>query len=280
MSGWILDPDRKKMSKSKGNVVTPMDLLEQYGSDAVRYWSACGRPGIDTAFDEGQMKVGRRLAIKMLNASKFVLSRVAPGRRGRWARHCVTAPLDQAMLAELAALVEECTAVFEAYDYARALERTEPFFWRFCDDYVELVKGRAYGSQGPEAQPSAAGPSASPCRRCCGCSPPSFPSSPKRCGRGGRRVRSIARRGPRPSPSGTRRAARRRPRAPRHRRRRPGRGAAGQDRGPPVDAGRGAPRRRERHRRPRRRPSARRWPTSPRRGASPNWPPRRPPSSR
>ena len=156
INGWVLDPDRKKMSKSKGNVVTPVDLLVQYGSDAVRYWSACGRPGVDTTFDEGQMKVGRKLAIKVLNASKFVLSRVG-GRDGdgTGAGTVVSAPVDRSMLAGLADLVDAATVAFEGYDYARALERTEAFFWDFCNDYLELVKGRAYGSQGPEAQASA-----------------------------------------------------------------------------------------------------------------------------
>jgi valyl-tRNA synthetase len=143
LNGWVLDPDHKKMSKSKGNVVTPMPLVEEFGSDAVRYWACNGRPGTDTAVDKGVMKIGRRLAIKILNASRFSLGRLGDGPvPGLGA---VTAPLDRALLARLGDVVVRATAALEEFDYARAQEMTETFFWSFCDDYVELVKTRAYG---------------------------------------------------------------------------------------------------------------------------------------
>jgi valyl-tRNA synthetase len=152
ISGFIVDPDRKKMSKSKGNVVTPADILAQHGSDAVRYWAASSRLGTDAAFDPQnptQVKIGRRLAIKVLNAAKFVLSFPVPEGAE------VTHALDASMLATLHGVVREATKALDNYDHARALELTESFFWTFCDDYLELVKERAY-NQTDAGQASAA----------------------------------------------------------------------------------------------------------------------------
>jgi valyl-tRNA synthetase len=144
ISGFIVDPDRKKMSKSKGNVVTPLSILEQHGADAVRYWAASSKLGTDAAFDPQnpkQIKVGRRLAIKVLNAAKFVYGFPVPEGAS-----AVTEPLDVDMLAELGSVIDQATTAFDGFDHARALEVTERFFWTFCDDYLELVKERAYGT--------------------------------------------------------------------------------------------------------------------------------------
>ena len=154
LSGWILDPDHKKMSKSKGNVVVPNKPIKQFGADAVRYWAASARLGLDATYDEGQMKIGRRLAIKLLNATKFALAigredenhHVGSPAVAHWNPADVTEPLDRAVMAKMALVIRQATNALNSYEHSKALEVIESFFWQFCDDYIELVKNRAYGT--------------------------------------------------------------------------------------------------------------------------------------
>jgi valyl-tRNA synthetase len=159
ISGFVVDPDRKKMGKSTGNATTPVGVIERFGADAVRWRAAGARPGRDTPFDEAQMKVGRRLATKVLNAGRFVLRLAGEGADqadSRW-RDAVTEPLDAGMLAALGDVVRAATNAMEEYDYTSALDVTERFFWRFCDDYLELAKDRGYGTASRRTRDEGAG---------------------------------------------------------------------------------------------------------------------------
>jgi len=133
ISGWILDPDRKKMSKSAGNVISPVNLMAEHSADGLRYWASRARLGADTAFDEGVLKLGRRLATKLFNAARFVYQQETPAE---------SMPLDQARAVLLKRLVDDVTNRLEAFDYAGALAEIETSFWDFCDNYLELVKRR------------------------------------------------------------------------------------------------------------------------------------------
>jgi valyl-tRNA synthetase len=154
VNGWILDPDRKKMSKSKGNILRPGELVEEFGADGLRYWACRAAQGVDTAIDRGQMKVGRKLALKLLNVSRFVLGLLPDDFDPATAE--VTEAVDRAMLDQLRQVALRSEALFERNDYRGALVETENFFWHYCDDYVELVKSRAYGDADHAASAQAA----------------------------------------------------------------------------------------------------------------------------
>jgi len=157
ISGWVLDPDRKKMSKSHGNVVTPEPLVDQFGSDSVRYWAARARLGVDTAYDEQVFKVGKRLCTKLFNASKFAIGQFSGVDAALLAPDKITVETDRAVVSELRPLIERATAALDAFDYAQALMLVEEFFWAtFCDNYLELAKPRTYEEALTEGRVSAA----------------------------------------------------------------------------------------------------------------------------
>jgi valyl-tRNA synthetase len=152
ISGWCLAADKSKMSKSKGNVITPVALIEEKGSDAVRYWASTSRLGTDTAFSEDLLKIGRKLVTKLWNASNFAslnLSKMEGKPSTALAdtqKGIITEPLDVWILSRLHQCIKKATKEFEIFEYCDARVAIEDFFWNdFCDNYLELIKARAYG---------------------------------------------------------------------------------------------------------------------------------------
>ncbi len=146
ISGWVLDPERKKMSKSKGNVITPETLFDEYSPDAIRYWTAKARLGADTAIEEAVFKMGGKLCTKIFNASKFVLmqfERIGLNIKD-YNLSDVNCELDRALIANLQSVITESSKSLENFEYTTALKLIEDAFWDFCDNYLELVKVRSY----------------------------------------------------------------------------------------------------------------------------------------
>jgi valyl-tRNA synthetase len=148
ISGWITDPQKKgqKVSKSQGGMaLTPPQLIESYSADAVRYWAANARLGMDLAFDDKMFKIGKRLVTKIFNASKFVLAQPAE-------EHPISHEQDRAFIADLRKLVRDVESAFAQFEFAKALMITEQFFFaRFADQYLEASKMRARGDIGDAA---------------------------------------------------------------------------------------------------------------------------------
>lgn len=163
ISGWCLAADKSKMSKSKGNVITPVDLIEDKGTDSVRYWASTSRLGTDTAFSEDLLKIGRKLVNKLWNAASFVavnfdkIKGTPTTAQGDTSSGIINQTLDLWILSRLNLCIKKATHEFEGFEYCDARVAIEDFFWNdFCDNYLELVKARAYGENiAPEAQQSA-----------------------------------------------------------------------------------------------------------------------------
>lgn len=159
ISGWCLAPDKTKMSKSKGNVITPVELIQDKGADAVRYWASTSRLGADTAFSEDLLKIGRKLVTKLWNASNFAalnldkLSGMPSTAAEDTRKGYIKDALDLWILSRLHQCVKKATTEFEKFEYCDARVAIEDFFWNdFCDNYLELVKARAYGESGGNQQ--------------------------------------------------------------------------------------------------------------------------------
>lgn len=157
ISGWVLDPDRKKMSKSKGNVITPQDLFDKYSADAIRYWAGKAKLGGDTAIEEAIFKIGGKLTNKLFNAAKFVLMQFerVDADISKFNPEDITAELDKALIDKLKNVLTQATAYLDNFDYSNALRITEDAFWDFCDNYLELVKVRSYQDEDNKSRRSA-----------------------------------------------------------------------------------------------------------------------------
>ena len=151
ISGWVVDPQRSKMSKSKGNIVTPEKLMDAYSADALRYWAGRAGLGQDTVYDEQVFKTGQRLVTKIFNAARFVFlqtEQVSVSHLLKGDLKGITEAIDGAWMMFMGETYKKVSEFLENFKYDSALRLVEKTFWSFCDNYIELVKARTYQLKG------------------------------------------------------------------------------------------------------------------------------------
>ncbi len=152
ISGWALDPDGKKMSKSKGNIIEPQEMMEKYSADALRFWAASSKLGEDIPFKEKELATGQKTIIKLWNASKFSFQHL----KNYKPRKIKLKAFDSWQISKLNSLINTCTESFEQYEYFRTKADTENFFWNtFCGNYLEIIKNRLYNPRSKQERESA-----------------------------------------------------------------------------------------------------------------------------
>jgi valyl-tRNA synthetase len=155
ISGLVLDPERQKISKSKGNAPSnPSELIAQHGADAVRFWALSAKLGTDYPYNEEDLAAGRRLCVKLWNASKLVLGHLKDFDRPAWrsAPRAEPRAVDRGILLRLASTTADATVLLDAYEFGLAKQRVGEFFWGdFCDNWLEMAKDRLYDASPEKA---------------------------------------------------------------------------------------------------------------------------------
>ena len=149
ISGHAQDPQGRKMSKSLGNSIEPMEMIQKYSADALRFWAAGSKLGDDLPFQEKDLVTGQKFATKLWNAAKFCRQHLEDyDGKENTSNSNATEVFDRWLLSKLQRLIQESTATFDLYEYAKSKTDVENFFWHtFCDYYVEIVKDRLYNPQ-------------------------------------------------------------------------------------------------------------------------------------
>jgi len=140
----------EKMSKSKGNVIQPQDVVKKYGADAIRYWAGSSKLGEDFDYQEKDVVSGRKFVNKLINASRFVFMNFGNKKPNKPKK---LEEFDELFLKLVNNCILTTTWRFEQYDYSRAKFNAEELFWKFfCDIYLEVVKWRVYNGTKQEKE--------------------------------------------------------------------------------------------------------------------------------